>query len=255
MVVRRRETARHTTGPWPTWRAATGPGRTASRTCARRSGWTRAPCASGSPGGGSPRRDGVTLGHRLREHEPPAARRAGEPLSGVRGRGERGPAGHAVRRFQARGGAAAGSHLLRRLRDAAHRRPLTVRPRRPAARAWHTSGDPSRAAGASGSLGAETRAQRGEDVLGRAGDVVDLAIDQAHRGRVGRLPGNADDGARAQPDVPVIGLELDEVTHGRSPSGLTAVIAPWTAPVTAPLAAPAFLVTVCFPARGFVLVT
>jgi hypothetical protein len=57
-------------------------------------------------------------------------------------------------------------------------------------------------------------------------------------------------------------------------SGVTAVIAPWTAPVTAPLAAPvaaptralravvtacaiaapAFLVTVCFPARAFVLV-
>src|SRR5262249_5979858 len=102
---------------------------------------------------------------------------------------------------------------------------------RPAARAWHTSGDPSRAAGASeGSLGAETRAQRGEDVLGRAGDVVDLAIDQAHRGRVGRLPGNADAGARAQPAGPGTALELDEVTHGRSPSGVTAVIAPWTAP-------------------------
>src|SRR5262249_43630855 len=111
-----------------------------------------------------------------------------------------------------------------------HHRPLTVHLRRPAARAWHTSGDPSRAAGASGSLGAETRAQRAEDVLGRAGDVVDLAIDQAHRGRVGRLPGNADDGARPQPDVPVIGLEVDEVTHGRSPFGVTAVIAPWTAP-------------------------
>src|SRR5262249_57087961 len=87
-------------------------------------------------------------------------------------------------------------------------------------------------------------------------------IDQAHRGRMGRLPGDADDGARTQPDVPVIGLELDEVTHGRSPlqwpgappgssplcgrlavpagegPGVTAVIAPCTAPVTAPLTAP-----------------
>src|SRR5262249_28210173 len=132
-------------------------------------------------------------------------------------------------------GEAAGSHLLRRLRDAAHHRPLTGRLRRPAACAWHTSGDPARAAGASGSLGAETRAQHGEDVLGRAGDVVDLAIDQTHRGRAGRHPGDADDGARTQPDVPLVGLELDEVTHGRSPYGVTAVIAPWTAPVTAPL--------------------
>src|SRR5262249_28629178 len=175
---------------------------------------------------------------------------------------------------QARCGATAGSHLLRRLRDAAHhRRPLTVHLRGQAARAWHTSGDPSRAAGASGSLGADTRAQRGEDILGRAGDGVDLAIDEAHRGRVGRLPSDADDGTRTHPDVPVVGLELDEVTQGRSPSGVTAVIAPWTAPVTAPLAAPvaaptralrtvmtacaialAFLTTACFPARAFVLV-
>src|SRR5262245_19699146 len=141
MAARRCETARRTTGPWLTWRAATGPGLTASRTWARRSGWTRAPCASGSCGNRSRRRDGVTLGHRLREHEPPAPRRAGEPLSAVRKRGERGPAGHAVRRLQARCGAAAKAHLLRRLRDAAHHRPLTVRLRRPAARAWHTSGD------------------------------------------------------------------------------------------------------------------
>src|SRR5262245_12938593 len=293
------ETARHTTRPWPTWRAATGLGRTASRICARRSGWTRALCVSGSRRGRSRRRDGVTVGTRLREHEPPAARRAGEPLSGVRGRGERGPAGgHAVRRLQARCGAPAGPHFLCRLRDAAHQRPLTVHLRRPAARVWHTCEDSSRAAGASGRLGADTRAQRVEYVLGRASDVVDLAIDRAHRGRVGSLSGHADDSARTQPDVPVVGLELDEVAHGRSPlggpgsppvpsplfcglavpagegSGVTAVIAPWTAPVTAPLAAPvaaptralrtvvtacaiaapAFFVTVCLPARAFVLV-
>jgi hypothetical protein len=83
MAARGCETARHTTGPWPRWRAATGPGRTASRTCARRSGWTRAPCAGGSRGGRSRRREGTALGHRLREHEPPATGRAGEPLLGV----------------------------------------------------------------------------------------------------------------------------------------------------------------------------
>src|SRR5262249_46682513 len=119
------ETARHTTWPWPTWRAATGPGRTASRICARRSGWTRAPCVSGSPRGRSRRGDGVTPGPPPREHEPPAARRAGEPLLGVRRRGERGPASYAVRRLKTRCGAAAGPHLLRPLRDAAHHRPLT----------------------------------------------------------------------------------------------------------------------------------
>src|SRR4029450_1470065 len=32
-----------------------------------------------------------------------------------------------------------------------------------------------------------------------------------------RLPGDPDDGARTQPDVPVVGLELDEVAPGRSP--------------------------------------
>src|SRR5262249_6652757 len=105
--------------------------------------------------------------------------------------------------------AAVGPHLLRQLSDAAHHRPLTY--------ALAHALPPKRAAGASGSLRAETRAQRVEYVLGRAGDVVDLAIDQAHRGRAGRLPGDADDGGRTQPDVPVIGLELDEVTHDRPP--------------------------------------
>src|SRR5262249_3996626 len=249
-AARRCETAGYTTGPWPTWRAATGPGRTASRICARPSGWTRAPCVSDSRRDRSRRRDGGTLGYRLREPEPPAARRASEPLSAVRGRGERGPAGHAVRRLQARGGAPAGPHLLCRLRDAAHQRPLTGHLRRPAARAEHACEDPSRAAGASGGLGADTRAQRVEDVLGRAGAVVDLASDQAHRGGVGGLPGDADDRARTQPDVPVVGLELDEVAHDRSPlSGLVRHPFPHRS------SAPAFLVTVCLPARASVLVT
>src|SRR5262249_4171431 len=210
MAAREGKTARRTLRPWPTWRAATGAGPTASRTCARRSGWTRTRCADSSRRGRPRRRDGGTLGHRLREHEPPAARRAGAPLLGVRRRGERGPASYAVRRLNARCGAAAGPHLLRPLRDAAHHRPLTY--------TLAHARPPGRAAGASGSLRAETRAQRVEYVLGRAGDVVDLAIDQAHCGRAGRLPGDTDDGARTQPDVPVIGLELDEVAHDRSPS-------------------------------------
>src|SRR5262249_5322698 len=95
--------------------------------------------------------------------------------------------------------------------------PADGTPRRPAARAERACEDPSRAAGASGRLGADTRAERVEYVLGRACDVVDFAIDQAHRGRVGGLPGDADDRARTHPDLPVVGLELDEVAHGRSP--------------------------------------
>jgi hypothetical protein len=67
---------------------------------------------------------------------------------------------------------------------------------------------PASAPEASGSLGREARAQRVEHVLGRPSDVVDLAIDKAHPCRVGRLPGDADDGARTQPDVPV-GLVLN----------------------------------------------
>src|SRR5262245_21115173 len=162
-------TARSTSGRWPTWRAATVSGPTASRTCATRSVWMRGTCAGGSSGCRTRRRDGSAIDQPLREHEPPAARRAGEPLLGVRRRGERGPASYAVRRLQARCGAAAGPHLLRPLRDAAHHRPLTY--------TLAYARPPGRAAGASGSLRAETRAQRVEYVLGRAGDVVDLAID------------------------------------------------------------------------------
>jgi hypothetical protein len=87
----------------------------------------------------------------------------------VRRHGERGPASYAVRQLEARGGAAAGPHLLYQLWDAAHHRPLTY--------TLAHARPPGRAAGASGSLRADTRAQRVEYVLGRAGDVVDLAID------------------------------------------------------------------------------
>src|SRR4029453_13437107 len=60
----------------------------------------------------------------------PAGHLATSALSGKGSvkRGERGPAGYALRRLQARCGAAAGSHLLRRLRDAAHHRSLTAQP-------------------------------------------------------------------------------------------------------------------------------
>src|SRR5262249_59336878 len=127
MAARGGKTARRTPRPWRTWRAATGAGPTASRTCARRSGWTRTCCADSSCRGRSRRRDAVTFGHRLREYEPPAARRAGQPLSGVRRHGERGPASYAVRQLEARAGAAPGPHLLCQLWDAAHHRPLTYR--------------------------------------------------------------------------------------------------------------------------------
>src|SRR5262249_57781915 len=173
MAARGGKTARRTPRPWRTWRAATGAGPTASRTCARRSGWTRTCCADSSCRGRSRRRDAVTFGHRLREYEPPAPRRAGQPLSGVRRHGERGPASYAVRQLEARGGTAAGPHLLRQLWDPAHHRPLTY--------TLAHALPPKRAAGASGSLRAETRAHRVEYVLGRSGDVVDLAIDDLEK--------------------------------------------------------------------------
>jgi small subunit ribosomal protein S21 len=119
------------------------------------------------------------------------------------------PIDSAIRRFKKQCEKAGILHELRKRehyeKPSMRRRKKAIAARKRALRRTRTPA-PWRATGVSGRLGGDGRAQHVEHVLWRAGDTVDLAIDEAHRGRAGRLPGDADDGARTQPDVPLLVL-------------------------------------------------